>query len=176
MKEYIEKADAINLLWLFADESCASVVSDFEGLPAADVAEVRHGRWDASDRYKFLDGSTCIRCTECGAALHLDEYQKYHWHYCPNCGARMDEEDEHELIDRSELLDKFNLECKTAQERYMALINAPTISAVPVVRCRECIYATRPGDNIVYCDNFERDMMPDDYCSVGERKEADHEA
>ena len=65
-------------------------------LPAADVAEVRHGRWDASDRYKFLDGSTCIRCTECGAALHLDEYQKYHWHYCPNCGARMDEEDEHE--------------------------------------------------------------------------------
>lgn len=76
------------------------------------------------------------------------------------------------LIDRSELLDKFNLECKTAQERYMALINAPTISAVPVVRCRECIYATRPGDNIVYCDNFERDMMPDDYCSVGERKEA----
>ena len=76
------------------------------------------------------------------------------------------------LIDRSELLDKFNLECKTAQERYMALINAPTISAVPVVMCRECIYATRPGDNIVYCDNFERDMMPDDYCSVGERKEA----
>lgn len=65
-------------------------------LKAADVAEVRHGRWDASDRYKFLDGSTCIRCTECGAALHLDEYQKYHWHYCPNCGARMDEEDEHE--------------------------------------------------------------------------------
>ena len=50
----------------------------------------------------------------------------------------------------------------------------PTIDAVPVVRCLECIYATRPGDNIVYCDNFERDMMPDDYCSVGERKEADH--
>ena len=45
MKEYIEKADAINLLWLFADESCASVVSDFEGLPAADVAEVRYAFW-----------------------------------------------------------------------------------------------------------------------------------
>lgn len=27
----------------------------------------------------------------------------------------------------------------------------------------------------VYCDNFERDMMPDDYCSVGEKKEASHE-
>ena len=53
--------------------------------------------------------------------------------------------------------------------------NTPTIDAVPVVRCRECIYAIRPGDNIVYCDNFERDMMPDDYCSVGEKKEASHE-
>lgn len=42
---------------------------------------------------------------------------------------------------------------------------------VQVVRCRECAYANRPGDNIIYCDNFERDMMPDDYCSVGYRAE-----
>ncbi len=41
---------------------------------------------------------------------------------------------------------------------------------VPVVRCRECIYCSWQGDNLVHCDNFERDMMPDDYCSVGERK------
>lgn len=47
----------------------------------------------------------------------------------------------------------------------------PTEDAVSVVRCRECVYATRPEDNIVYCDNFERDMMPDDYCSVGERRD-----
>ena len=53
--------------------------------------------------------------------------------------------------------------------------DAPTISAVPVVRCRECIYATRPGDHLVHCDNFERDMLPDDFCSVGERKEDEHE-
>lgn len=54
----------------------------------------------------------------------------------------------------------------------------PTIDPVHAAGgcyCRECIYATRPGDNIVHCDNFERDMMPDDYCSVGERKEAGHE-
>lgn len=53
--------------------------------------------------------------------------------------------------------------------------NAPTIDPVHAAGgcyCRECIYATRPGDNIVHCDNFERDMMPDDYCSVGERREA----
>lgn len=65
---------------------------------------------------------------------------------------------------------------RNCNRNFLDLIcDAPTIDAVPVVRCRECIYATRPGDNLVYCDNFERDMMPDDFCSVGERKEADHE-
>ena len=104
IKEYIEKAAVENMLetaQLISDgEYCGYCTEDvsLNSIPAADVAEVRHGRWDASDRYKFLDGSTCIRCTECGAALHLEEYQKYHWHYCPNCGARMDQEDGHENI------------------------------------------------------------------------------
>ena len=51
----------------------------------------------------------------------------------------------------------------------------PAADVAPVVRCRECAYATRPGDNIVYCDNFARDMMPDDYCSVGYRAEDAHD-
>lgn len=63
----------------------------------------------------------------------------------------------------------------TSREIDAAVENAPTIDAVLVVRCRECIYATSPGDDIVHCDNFERDMMPDDFCSIGERKEAAHE-
>ena len=50
-----------------------------------------------------------------------------------------------------------------------------TIDAVPVVRCRECIYCSWQEDNLVYCDNFERDMMPDDFCSVGAKKEAAHD-
>ena len=85
MKEYIEKADAINLLWLFADESCASVVSDFEGLPAADVAEVRHGYWDDS-----LDGLTPY-CSVCRCTHRCLIRRPI---YCPNCGARMDKEAE----------------------------------------------------------------------------------
>lgn len=103
MKEYIERAVALEILkrnpigtWRGApvySEEIKSAADEIGDLPAAGVAEVRHGRWDASDRYKFLDGSTCIQCTECGAALHLEEYQKYHWHYCPNCGALMREGD-----------------------------------------------------------------------------------
>lgn len=89
------------------------------------------------------------------------------------------------LIDRSELLDKFNLECKTAQERYMALINAPTISAVPVVRCRDCKwfnhYTMECESDDVATDHeggasFSLNFGPDDFCSYGQRKEADHEA
>lgn len=55
------------------------------------------------------------------------------------------------------------------------LRSLPAADVVEVVRCRECAYATRPGGNIVYCDNFERDMMPDDYCSAGYRAEDTHD-
>nr|DAR15141.1 MAG TPA: hypothetical protein [Caudoviricetes sp.] len=81
MVEYIKREDAINLLWLFADESCASVVSDFESLPAADVVEV-------------------VRCGECRHAedslvLWCHEHEKAvsRLDFCSH-GARMDKEDD----------------------------------------------------------------------------------
>ena len=43
--------------------------------------------------------------------------------------------------------------------------------APPVGRCKDCINATNPGSNIVFCDYFERDMMPDDFCSCFEPRE-----
>lgn len=64
-----------------------------------------------------------------------------------------------------------------------AIDEQPTIDAVPVIRCKDCIHnvsnrITDPlcindysGDDIV-CDYFETDgMEPDDYCSYAERKE-----
>lgn len=35
----------------------------------------------------------------------------------------------------------------------------------PVRRCGDCKNVCNVGDNIVTCDIFERDMMPDDFCS-----------
>ena len=87
MSDYIERVDAINLLWLFSDESCASVVSDFEALPSADVAPVRHGRWIPSD----YTGDCCYTCSECG--FERDAYLLDVGDYCPACGARMGKED-----------------------------------------------------------------------------------
>lgn len=48
---------------------------------------------------------------------------------------------------------------------------APTIDAVPVVRCRECIHRDgTPGQPNILCGQ----MHDDDFCSYGQRKEVDH--
>lgn len=56
--------------------------------PAADVAPVVHGRW-----IRFKEHDSCyvhMRCSECSAywsdPSHADSFR-----YCPNCGAKMDE-------------------------------------------------------------------------------------
>ena len=64
--------------------------AEIRELPAADVAEVVHGRWDDSGRYTFPSGATAVRCTNCGCALKESEYHLYNWNYCPICGAKMD--------------------------------------------------------------------------------------
>ena len=52
---------------------------------------------------------------------------------------------------------------------------APTIDAVPVVRCRDCVHfgaeACAFDAWTPYCVKHERSVFPDDFCSYGERKE-----
>ena len=55
--------------------------------------------------------------------------------------------------------------------------NAPTIDAVPVVRCRECRHYDH-GCCVVKRDEGDDNiiaMPPDGYCSYGQRKEAANE-
>ena len=57
-------------------------------LPAADVAEVRHGQW-----YMLDDCANAgLYCSACGRRVHREEfaYKKLRSKYCPHCGARMD--------------------------------------------------------------------------------------
>ena len=59
--------------------------------PAADVAPVRHGHWVEKEKYIF---GIMYDCSLCENRI-LDT--GHPWHYCPNCGAKMDEkEDKHE--------------------------------------------------------------------------------
>lgn len=53
-------------------------------MPAADVAEVRHGRWIRVD-------STKCKCSECDAVAFIAQYPpSADKNYCPNCGCAME--------------------------------------------------------------------------------------
>lgn len=52
--------------------------------PTVDAEPVRHGRWKQSKHYPHI-----IICDECGEPYELSNSME-HWNYCPNCGAKMD--------------------------------------------------------------------------------------
>lgn len=105
MKEYIERALAVQELEVLRQEyemhdDCDELVARrcrdaLSAVPAADVAEVRHGRWvfDGGDEY-----ADHYHCDQCGTKTDLcnEIYTEQKPNYCPNCGARMGKEDEHE--------------------------------------------------------------------------------
>lgn len=73
---------------------------------------------------------------------------------------------------------------RNCNRNFLNLIcHAPTIDAVPVVRCRDCKwfnhYTMECESDDVATDHeggasFSLNFGPDDFCSYGQRKEADH--
>ena len=64
-----------------------------------------------------------------------------------------------------------------ASDIYSVLDAAPTVDAVPVVRCRECKHKhinpfVKEGI-VVYCFHHGMSKQYDDFCSCGERKEGE---
>ena len=67
-----------------------------KALPSADVAQVRHGRWDVHgepmpmhDIKGNLSWGNWYVCTGCGFATTAIEGHITQYNYCPNCGADM---------------------------------------------------------------------------------------
>lgn len=77
--------DVVNVIHCGIDENRVIRVArnDIELLPAADVEPVRHGRWITVGVNYYTRISQCTNC-----CAKYDFRSKY----CPNCGARMDEE------------------------------------------------------------------------------------
>lgn len=75
------------------------------------------------------------------------------------------------LIDADALENQFGV----SDEDLLALDeirHAPTVDAVPVVRCKDCKYRDgTPGQPNILCAQ----MHEDDFCSYGERKEELHD-
>ena len=64
----------------------------------------------------------------------------------------------------------------TAEDVIMMIKTAPTVDAVPVVRCRKCIHYEMGVCLKIYDDGEAssyawQGRKPDDFCSYGERKE-----
>ena len=94
-KEYIDREEVIKILEQYDLSSGSTLgchsgaiecaISEIEMLPAADVAEVRHGRWEKR-------GSKW-QCTGCKVLMSIDGTpQENLLYYCPNCGTKMDGE------------------------------------------------------------------------------------
>lgn len=118
MKEYIERVAVLNLLekinpvdyGSMFDYQAHRAVSEclrearygVESIPAADVAEVRHGRWIPKINHTYMP----VEYDENGAPI-LHRYTSYYCSLCGreeakeepycHCGARMDKEDVHEV-------------------------------------------------------------------------------
>ena len=92
MDKYIKKETAINSLLndclgqvSYSREDAADCIRYMD---AADVAPVRHGRWEARAIPRSdPDGDWIALEYHCSVCNRL-EYRKEN--YCPNCGAKMD--------------------------------------------------------------------------------------
>ena len=93
MKEYIERAAAIEAIRKY--QYPYGVEFLLSNIPAADVVEVRHGRWGEYESFPLTSSLNGHPCSECG--MHFSTLAIPVMKYCPNCGARMDKEDEHEV-------------------------------------------------------------------------------
>ena len=63
------------------------LAEDFHRIPAADVEPVRHGAWYQcfEDWRQQQEGN---KCSVCGFEYYGTGIRSFH--YCPNCGAKMD--------------------------------------------------------------------------------------
>lgn len=104
-KKYIDVEDVMSILFHLYDIICGNdgrtkVIKAYkimQNFPAADVQEVRHGKWKGYTRSAFhgMDdfGNPIYRdvniweCSECCRKSVIKE------NYCPCCGARMDGEE-----------------------------------------------------------------------------------
>lgn len=89
MSDYIKREDALEQFDYYdlGEYLTTQIRGMLMDVPSADVAPVRHGRWE--DEFKE-DAEAFMKhryvCTVCG------KWQTYgKTAYCPNCGARMDE-------------------------------------------------------------------------------------
>lgn len=67
---------------------CEAILTAMK-MPDANVQEIKHGRW--TNLKMSISGNSSAECSLCGAVVYESFTNSKAIHYCPNCGARMDE-------------------------------------------------------------------------------------
>ena len=87
MADYIKRSDVIELAREYYTPALreeAVPVRAIRNIPSADVAEVKHGKWEMKpDPYGFFEEIPV--CSECGCTTEMRKT----YNFCPNCGADM---------------------------------------------------------------------------------------
>lgn len=89
MSDYIKREDAYSAC-CYETPECYMARKEIKALPSADVAPVRHGRW--IEHYKSDAPPTLKERWVCSWCGNVQTYGATG--YCPNCGAKMDGEDD----------------------------------------------------------------------------------
>ena len=90
MAEYIDRSQLIQ--WIKQEPTdgmyTGEILSAIDEIEAADVAEVRHGKWEV-----VFDGNAKLyeNMFECSVCKTTHIGHPNVGRYCPNCGAKMDE-------------------------------------------------------------------------------------
>ena len=75
-------------------EAVKLVKEEISKIPAADVAPVRHGKWAHSRYENCSEQFEIVKCSCCGHEAYAMAFYVRGGNYCPNCGARMDGDDD----------------------------------------------------------------------------------
>ena len=91
MAEYIEREKLLSHLFNKQNKPL-DVMREITEFPAADVAPVKHGKWGAYEVFPLTASLNGHPWSECG--MRFSTSQIVFMNYCPNCGARMEQEEE----------------------------------------------------------------------------------
>ena len=71
--------------------ACLMVTKMIQDAPTVEAEPIKHGRWKGMNKNKYNDDEAT--CSICGVTFASGYSNPYWWDYCPNCGAKMDEEE-----------------------------------------------------------------------------------
>lgn len=96
MADYIDRKELLEDLERFAPE-CRAAFLIIEKQEAVDAVPVVHGRWVDVRGIPSVNRKNVpiVKCSKCEIYFcDLINNHHYMYHYCPNCGARMDLKEE----------------------------------------------------------------------------------